>query len=65
MSIKGVYLFMVKCARCNKLLKTDALFDEHFEEYFCDEQCLDEYINYRWEDFFTYYRQLNVVHVSL
>lgn len=49
----------VKCENCGKVVEGNALYDEHFETYFCDRQCFSEHFaeNDMYE---TYYYRLNV-----
>lgn len=52
----------VKCENCGQVIEGDALYDEHFENYFCDRQCFSEHFAEN-EEYRDYYERLNVSEV--
>ena len=54
----------VACAICGAALHSEALFDEHTENYFCDRLCFDEWADHT-QKHLEYYAKYNLREVDL
>lgn len=51
-----------KCASCGR--PTVAVYDDHFERYFCDAQCHSDYCTEHYDEIYELWAQANLEEVD-